>query len=332
MRSGTDAYGWVCITKTRACNAPFYRWFCEEVVCPFVSLCRDGTHFEDEDSPRFAFVACDGEPRQIEIFQEPTMLGLPDESKILLVKTPASCSAICQPSDVSASFKASKKKLAYLPRDTRGSKQWKIDGALQDDEDDFEEQVKILHANKAVRMKILTVLQHTAFSPEKKTKVVDAIQRIAWAIRETLRESIKDNFKNMASIFRLTGALTEAQMDEASIPSLGHLQHQQRAVVLNSPRCIGEYRAYKQRQAQELETQRRAEFADYKARLFVTRDGFLPYRRKNGQRKKESSTEERRGASGTFFRRGKGRAKWPALGCNKHRGSRVRYNILYDLK
>lgn len=80
--------------------------------------------------------------------------------------------------------------MAYLPRDVRGVKQWKIDGALQDDEGELEMQVNILHSNKAVLMKIQTVLQHTAFSPEKKTKVVDAIQRIAWAIRETLRESI----------------------------------------------------------------------------------------------------------------------------------------------
>lgn len=134
----------------------------------------------------------------------------------------------------------------------------------------------------------------------------------------------RDNFDLMASMDRLTGALTEAQMDEAGIPSLSHLQrrkvpkdarvlHQQRAVVLNSPQCIAEYRAYKQRKAQELENQRqrRAEMADYKARLLVYERWLL------------TLTAEAREAERRVFSRGKKRRiadlvpEWeelPALG------------------
>lgn len=225
----------------------------------------------------------------------------------MLVKTPASCSAICQPSDVSSVSKASKKNLAYLPKDIRGGIPWHINGQSQVDEDELQNQVQILYSNKSVRCKIQNVLQYSAFAPEKKTKVVDALQRVAWAICETLRESIviegytsigwgptpslsramskctmkipmkwenifKDKFEEMTAIFRQTGSLTEEQMDAAGIPSVRDFQrrqvpkdarllHQQRAVVLTSPRGIAEYRAYKERKAQELvaKEQRRAE-------------------------------------------------------------------------
>jgi hypothetical protein len=81
------------------------------------------------------------------------------------------------------------------------------------------------------------------------------------------------------------------------VPKDARVLHQQRAVVLNSPRCIGEYRAYKQRKAQELETQRqrRAELADYKARLLVYERWVL------------TLSEEERAAEQRVFNRGKKR-------------------------
>lgn len=38
---GPGAYGWLCFTKTRACNSTFYRWFAHEVVVPFVIKTRE---------------------------------------------------------------------------------------------------------------------------------------------------------------------------------------------------------------------------------------------------------------------------------------------------
>ncbi len=38
--NGSDAEGYLCFTKTRCCNAAFYRWFIREIVCPFVVTMR----------------------------------------------------------------------------------------------------------------------------------------------------------------------------------------------------------------------------------------------------------------------------------------------------
>ena len=61
-----------------------------------------------------AFVTCDGEAKQIEVFQETEMIDLINATLVDLGKTPASCSAVYQSSDVSPLFKAAKKRLASL--------------------------------------------------------------------------------------------------------------------------------------------------------------------------------------------------------------------------
>lgn len=37
MRGGPDAFGWVCLSKTRACNPAFYRWFAEKFCALLLS-------------------------------------------------------------------------------------------------------------------------------------------------------------------------------------------------------------------------------------------------------------------------------------------------------
>jgi hypothetical protein len=254
-----NSYGWVCVTKTRACNPAFYRWFGKEVVCKFVDFSREYASFIDENAPRHAFVSCDGEAKQIEVFQEPEMLASLDASKILLVKTPASCSAICQPSDVSAFFKASKKRLEYLPRASRieGSKSNNL-GMAPSEEEKMETDLRVLYANNRVRARILSALSCTKYASDKKERVIDALQRVAWALRDTLTQSmviqgytdigwgprpnlakamskctgdiptkaskiLNDKFDQMATIFRNTGTLTEKDMDDAGIISTNHL-------------------------------------------------------------------------------------------------------------
>jgi len=58
-----------------------------------------------------AFVTCDGVEAQMKIFREETMLSLFRDSLIDFGKTPASCSAICQSSDVSSYFRSMKTSL-----------------------------------------------------------------------------------------------------------------------------------------------------------------------------------------------------------------------------
>ena len=62
-----------------------------------------------------------------------------------------------------------------------------------------------------------------------------------------------ENLHMAASKFRLTGELTEAEMDELQIPSIADSQnnkkpkdqgllHQQREVIMNSADCIAKYK------------------------------------------------------------------------------------------
>ena len=72
---------------------------------------------QTDDSPMRAFVTCEGELAQIRVFQEERMLQKFSEALIDFGKTPASCSAICQSSDVSDYFLALKKTLSCLEGD-----------------------------------------------------------------------------------------------------------------------------------------------------------------------------------------------------------------------
>jgi hypothetical protein len=311
-------HGWVCVTKTRACNAAFYRWFGKEVVCSFVRTSRENVLISDDETPTHAFVSCDGEAKQIEVFQEDDMLQSLDEHDIILVKTPASCSAICQPSDVSSFFKASKKRLEYIPRSLRTGS-WKIDGVELPvgEEDQMEAAITKMIQNKFTRSKILDALNCTGYCADKKDKVVTALQRILWAIRDTLRMSVvaqgyidigwgprpslshamskctatipakisktlHEKFEAMAAIYRNSGTLTEKDMDDAGIVSINHLYkrkklkdqrvlHQQRAVVMNSPACIAQYREHKDAKEKEKadKEERQQAFHTYKMGLQV---------------------------------------------------------------
>ena len=76
-----------------------------------------------------AFVTCDGEQKQIAVFQEEDLITLFKDALIDFGKTPASCSAICQSSDASPFFKATKKKLrsaAELGESVYGSRTLKM--------------------------------------------------------------------------------------------------------------------------------------------------------------------------------------------------------------
>ena len=85
---------------------------CQTVVVPFVrssrAICQS---LNPDGSDMRAFVTCDGEEAQIKVFQEESMLSLFKDALIDFGKTPASCSAICQSSDVSSFFRSMKTSL-----------------------------------------------------------------------------------------------------------------------------------------------------------------------------------------------------------------------------
>ena len=272
------ATGYLVFTKTRNCNAAFYRWYANLVVAPFVDLCRESHECMNGDgTPMRAFVVCDGEPSQIQVFQEEFILDLMKDSLIDFGKSPASCSAITQSSDDSDFFKASKKKLVRI-RETD-------------------------YVSHSLNTRLNNIMSHRLdpdgqqrMTGAKKSLICNALQQVVYSIKHVLTpEIVKQGYKRigqfpvslrtsvgkctrqvtardmdimerelpaMVEIFRSTGKVTEAQMDAAGIPSVNsestnskpkdeRAMHQQRSVIMNSVDCIAQYRAHVERRDAE---------------------------------------------------------------------------------
>jgi len=216
-------------------------------------------------------MSCDGEAKQIEVFQEPDILELLRANLIDLAKTPASCSAICQSSDASKFFKASKKRLSHQSIDLNP-----LDNA----------------ANKASVGQLKTAVGDR-FAANKKLLVIKALLKVVIAIRATLTQEIvqdgyevigqypidferamaqcpsvkymnkkhyehmKNKVEELAGIFREKGILTEQDMDDSGIvemtqdsrtaPKDERVLHQQRAVLMNSDECVRQYKIHQER-------------------------------------------------------------------------------------
>lgn len=181
------------------------------------------------------FLTCDGEAKQIEIFQKQEIINIFKEKRICLGKTPASCSAICQASDASPFFKAAKKRLQYIPSDRGGGHtihNYQSDTNLK----------RLLHS---------IVTDNTSFSSEKKGLVVKSMMKVAWVVRITLNDDVvmqgysktgqsplsfdaamsasshnvsaagmtifSNKVDQMVELYRLRGRVTEAEMDDMDI-------------------------------------------------------------------------------------------------------------------
>ena len=175
-----DATGYLVFTKTRNCNARFYRWYAHVVVAPFVIKCRESLAcVNSDDTPMCAFVVCEGDPSQIQVFQEPFIIELMKESLIDFGKSPASCSAITQASDDSDFFKASKKKLVRI-RETDY-----INPALD-------------NRLKTVVSSRVTADGAARFSSGKKTLVCNALQQVVYSTKHVLTpEIVKNGYKRI---------------------------------------------------------------------------------------------------------------------------------------
>lgn len=270
--------GYLIFTKTRNCNAAFYRWYAHNIVASFVDACRTSHECKNVDgSPMRAFVVCDGEPSQIQVFQEGFFLDCMRENLIDFGKSPASCSAITQSSDDSDFFKASKKKLVRI-RET-----------------DYKCQGLNTRLHNIISSRVEADGQ-MRFTSAKKILIVNALQQAVYSIKHVLTpEIVKQGYKRigqfpvnfrasigrctrqvtardmnvmeqalpaMVEIFRTTGKVTEAQMDAVGIPSVDaestnskpkdeRALHQRRSVIMNSVDCIAQYRAQVDRRAAE---------------------------------------------------------------------------------
>ena len=255
--------GYLCITQTRCCNQSFYRWFLKTIICPFVEEIRKGYDSVYPDgSPMRAFVRCDGEAKQIDIFQEEESLKLLSDHLIDFAKTPASCSAICQSSDASMFFKATKKHLEGIRYRDYNDKQ-------------LEKGIKQFLDTK------------TTFSSDLKKVTNDSLQQLIYCIKMTIKPDIikdgyssigqwpldfkaamskcsremsnneyktmEDHMDTLVKYYRENGQLTEENMDNLGIinvndqmygklPKEERALHQQRARIMNSTDCIAQYK------------------------------------------------------------------------------------------
>ena len=211
-----------------------------------------------------AFVTCDGEPVQIEVWQEAELLEAFKEALIDFGKTSASCSGICQASDVSNFFKASKKRVRSMYTED--------------------------YVDEAVQEEIMTILTAMNVSSEKKRIICDALQIVSRAVQDTLTIScvqhgyercgqypidfdktmakctsmrkvskiqcaeMKANVPHFVKIFRQKGELTEKDLDEKNIYTVldsrqkakdERVLYQQRAVLMNKEETISKFKIYK---------------------------------------------------------------------------------------
>jgi hypothetical protein len=254
-----------------------------------------------------AFVVCDGEPSQIQVFQEEHVLTAMKNSRIDFGKSPASCSGITQSSDDSDFFKGSKKKLVRIG------------------ETDYINQGLNMRLNSIITSRV-DLDGQARFTSGKKSLIINALQQVVYSIKHVLTpEIVKTGYKrtgqfpvsfkttigrctrqvtardmdivekalpDMVEIFRTTGKVTEAQMDAAGIFSVNgesinskpkdeRALHQQRSVIMNSEDCIAQFRA--QVEHREAEPARRALAAEQReaAKLVRERKALEVRERKN---------------------------------------------------
>ena len=246
--------GYLCFCKTRNGNDAFYEWFAKTVVVPFVQKVRE-IHQEknDDGTDMRAFVMCDGEESQIRVFQKEEIRQSLNLNLIDLGKTPASCSAILQSSDVSMFFKTTKQLLKNSQ--TQPYKNATLERSLTT-------AFHAYHQRNGENTR-------RGISPAMQSKIINSLQQIVFVIHKTLNPDIiikgyidcgqnapislddngeatftkyeqcikkctrqltngefqimRENLPHFVSIMRQHGKITEAQMDEKGIPNYNHL-------------------------------------------------------------------------------------------------------------
>ncbi len=264
---------WLCFTKTRCGNPSFYRWFVHTVLLQFVEDIRKGGPYLDTDNSIMrAFICCDGEAKQIEIFQEKEVLDALTAHSVDLGKLPASCSGILQASDVSPAFRSTKKYLKSIA------------------EKNYE--------NNSVRDRLSNFLNSkNYFTADKRRIIVEALLQISSAVKnsitpnavmagyricgqypvdwkKTLRQSkyeftsndekiILDSFPKLEEEMSTKGQISETFMDNLNIPKTNRTPHttvpndqrplhQQRCVIMNNEECIKQWKMRQERKLAKL--------------------------------------------------------------------------------
>ena len=223
-----------------------------------------------------AFVTCDGEAKQIEVFQEEDMLPLLSTTLIDFGKTPASCSAICQSSDVSPFFKAAKKRLAGLHEGVL----YKNDYLIRKLEEIFDGTQGITNENSKKIIDGLLQIVYTVKSTLTSQVIQDgyietgqyplsferAMSKCTYTFSSSQLAEMKASLPDAVVMFQAKGELTEIDMDELGILDIyasrekkpkakdQRVLHQQRSVLMNKEETIAKYKIYKTAKQLELDS------------------------------------------------------------------------------
>ncbi len=216
-----------------------------------------------------AFVTCDGEPKQLEVLQEPDILEALRETNIVLGKTPASSSAICQSSDVSKYFVAAKTAVRNvddvrnddknIKLDERLKMQFQLRGTMSGDKASktINGLHRIVNALRDVTS-MSTIARGYRRAGQYPVDLKKAMERCTYPLTESDFDVMQKMLPNMVEEFRSKGGVSEDTMDTFgivsvkststnSLPKDQRVLHQQRAVVVNAADTIARCKQYEER-------------------------------------------------------------------------------------
>jgi hypothetical protein len=205
----------------------------------------------------------DGESEQVEMIDDEEIRESLRKENIMLGKSPASCSAILQPSDVSGFFKGTKAKLRYLTGET--------------------------YKNQALHELLKKAIEPRTHSAANKLKLIMAMEKVAFVVQELSGGAIvkngyqtmgmyafhferlmsqcttiitpeqmnimKEKLNHFVGIFTEKGKLEDVEMDTEGIMNLNeelygvatkddYVIYRQRAILLTNAEIIRGRQAY----------------------------------------------------------------------------------------
>ena len=201
-----------------------------------------------------AWLAMDGEAIQLQAFEDEDIIALINSSLIDVGKTPASCSAICQASDISNDFKAEKKFMkGILNRnwDNNPTLRRRLETLFSSKASSMSSELRRKSVNSLLQLtytahNVLTsnivsdgYAKHGQGSPLNFDKIIGACTS---AILPRDMEIMREALIPLVQVMRAKFELTEADMDEYNIinmNSLGSMDkdkrvlHQRRTVIFS---------------------------------------------------------------------------------------------------
>lgn len=228
-----------------------------------------------DGSPMRAFVYCDGEAKQIKVFNEPEMLQLLSEHLIDLGKSPASSSGIAQASDLQKFFMGSKtvadRSQHYRKRYERDIITERLSNVLLTSKLHRDFQLRLVRGIQLVHYACYKILTQSIITDgynkcgQWPLNIHNAMRLCSMSISKTAYDHMTSEpvVQKMMDIYRTKGMLHEADMDAEGIikvddtrtkPKDARAPHQQRALLLNASYTLNHFQVYKTAKENAMET------------------------------------------------------------------------------